>query len=89
MADFIIGKFLIQRGPIKDNKDGTFRVYYRVYYADDIAKARTLFQGSTEYNGNQQALGQKVNTLLDKLDNTDLDNARDEIDQVLATLAGT
>jgi hypothetical protein len=87
--DFVIGKFLVQRGPVKDNKDGTFRVYYRVYYADDIGKERTLFQGSAEYNGNQQALEQKVNALLAKLDNTNLDNARDEIDQVLTTLAGT
>ena len=87
--DFIINKFLVERGPVTDNKNGSYLVYYRVFYADDLDKGRTLFKGSATYDGDQETFRQKVIALLTKLDNTDLDNAIEEIDQVLNTLSGT
>jgi len=89
LADFIIGKFLVERGSVKDNNDGTFTAYYRIFYSDDLEKKITLYKGSVVFDGDQQKLGNQVNNLLTKLDNTALDNAIDQIDQVLNYLSGT
>ena len=84
--DFIKDKFLIERGPVTDNKDGTFLVYYRIFYAEDTAKQTSLFKGHYTYDGDAQKLRQRINALLTKLDNSALDTARDEIDAVLGSL---
>lgn len=86
MADFTKGKFLIERGPVRDRKEGTFLVHYRVFYADDTAKEVALFKGTYIYNGDQTKLRNRVNALLNRLDNTALDSAKDEIDAVLGSL---